>query len=286
MTPTNLLASYFDHLKYERACSAHTIDAYRRDLKQMSEFFGGRGWEKITADDLRSYISSLFGKVQAVSLARKVSCLRSFFRYLVKKQRMGKSPAEGLTLPRLPKKLPRFLIQDEAKALLEEKSEVRSAPRNSVILELLYGSGLRVSELTGLNLADIDRNEGWMKVRGKGKKERLVPLTGKACQALEAYLVTRGREDGPLLKNAQGNRLTPRTIQRIVKSRALRSGILKRTTPHTLRHSYATHLMEEGADLRGIQELLGHASLATTQRYTQVSLQHLMEVYDKSHPRA
>jgi tyrosine recombinase XerC len=287
MSKLDPFASYFDHLKHERAYSAHTIAAYQRDLKQVSAFFNGRAWKDIKVSDLRSYIASLFGKVQAASIARKLSAVRSLYRYLVKKGHCPQSPAEGLTLPKIPKKLPRFLIQDEAKALVEVTDLVNPvSDRDKAILELLYGTGIRVSELVGLKDADVDFEEGWIKVRGKGNKERIVPVAGKALEALKSYVTSRGKGSGVLFRNAGGRCLTSRTIQRIVRKIAVQAGIMKRTTPHTLRHSYATHLLEEGADLRGIQELLGHSSLATTQRYTQVSLQHLMEVYDKSHPRA
>lgn len=282
----DLLPGFFDYLKHEKAYSLHTVTAYARDLAKVREFFGEKDWKSLTPDDLRRYVASLFGKIQAASIARQISALRSCYKYLVRQGLCRRSPVEGLVLPKLPKKLPRFLIQDEAKALMETPDDRETAVRDRAILELLYGSGLRVSEVVGLNLGDMDREEGWVKVRGKGKKERLVPLTGKSLEAIRLYLNSRKSKEGAVFQNARGIRLTVRTIQRIVRVLSTRAGIMKKTTPHTLRHSFATHLLEEGADLRGIQELLGHASLATTQRYTQVSLQHLMEVYDKSHPRA
>ena len=281
------LQQFVNYLKYEKAYSAHTVQSYRIDLQQLFSFLGDGKPEKIDSQKLRSYIASLFGKAQPQSIARKLSSIRAFFRFLLKKGFLEKSPAEGLTLPKLPKKLPAFLIQDEAKALVESVDGTgRSGVRDRAVLELLYGTGIRVGELVKLDLLHLDLQEGWIKVRGKGNKERVVPVGGKALEAVSEYLRGRGRENGPLFINSRRARLTPRSIQRIVKRRKTQAGIMKKTTPHTLRHSFATHLLEEGADLRGIQELLGHSSLSTTQRYTQISIQHLMEIYDKAHPRA
>ncbi len=281
------LKAFADYLKFEKGCSPHTLQSYTLDLRQLFRFLGTEEVVKIDSVQIRSFVASLFGKIQASSLVRKLSAIRMFFKFLMKQGLIEKSPASDLTLPKIPKKLPRFLIQDEAKALVESiVEEDTSSLRDRAILEFLYGAGIRVSELTQLNLADINQEEGWIKVKGKGNKERVVPLGGKALEAFHAYLVTRKKEAGPAFLNPQKERLTPRSVQRMVKKKALKSGILKKTTPHTLRHSFATHLMEEGADLRGIQELLGHSSLSTTQKYTQVSLQHLMETYDKAHPKA
>ncbi|MBI3541643.1 MAG: tyrosine-type recombinase/integrase, partial [Deltaproteobacteria bacterium] len=266
--------------------SRHTLQSYLADLAELSQFLkkqvGVQNFEPAKIDTLllRHYASSLFGRYQAASIVRKISSIRVFFRFLVKQGILEKSPAESLSLPKVPKKLPHFLIQDEAKALVEVAPE----GRDRAILEILYGAGLRVSELSGLNIENLNLEEEWLKVRGKGNKERIVPIGKKAGQALKFYLL--GRKSGPVFLSQGGGRLTVRSIQRIVKSWSLKAGLKKRTTPHSLRHSFATHLLEEGADLRGIQDLLGHSSLSTTQRYTQVSLQHLMEVYDKSHPRA
>jgi integrase/recombinase XerC len=279
------LAAFSDYLKFEKAYSVHTVKNYLVDLEELFRFLGHRDGKKVSARELRSYVASLFGKIQPASVARKLSAIKTFFRFLVKQKEIETSPAAELILPKLPKKLPRFLIQEEAKALVES-FPAEEGMRNRAILELLYGTGIRVGELVMLQLENFDRDEGWIKVRGKGNKERVVPVGGKALQAVLRYLEERGKEKGVLFLNPQRAGLTPRTVQRIVKKQALLSGLLKRTTPHTLRHSFATHLLEEGADLRGIQELLGHSSLATTQRYTQVSVQHLMEVYDKAHPKA
>lgn len=278
---------FSEYLRHERGYSVHTIDSYQRDLRQFFSFLGIRDVARIHSVLVRSFVSSLFGQVQSASIVRKLSAIRSFFKFMVKSGVIDQSPAEELALPKVPKKLPRFLIQDEAKALVETRHEDDfSGLRDCAIVELLYGTGIRVSELTKLNRDNLDLEEGWIKVQGKGNKERIIPLGGKALSALNEYLKIRGNESGAFFGNRQRERLTPRSVQRIVKRKAVSSGILKRTTPHTLRHSFATHLLEEGADLRGIQELLGHSSLSTTQRYTQVSLQHLMEIYDKAHPKA
>jgi integrase/recombinase XerC len=281
------LRQFVEYLKYEKGYSVHTVQGYAADLERLFRFLGTIKAEQVDPLSLRSYVASLFGKVAPPSIARKLSSIRSFFRFLVKKGVLEKSPAEELTLPKRPKRLPNFLIQDEAKALVESpEKEVRAGTRDRAILEILYGTGIRVGELVSLDLAHLDLEEGWLKVRGKGNKERVVPIGKKALKAVSEYLRERGRENGPLFVNSGRGRLTPRSIQRIVKRRKIQAGIMKKTTPHTLRHSFATHLLEAGADLRGIQELLGHASLSTTQRYTQVSLQHLMEIYDKAHPKA
>lgn len=279
----DLIASFADYLRLEKGYARHTLKNYLADLEHFAGFLTEHEINNIHKTDaltLRSYIASLFGKLQPASISRRLSAVRSFFRYLVRKGVVETSPAEELALPKLPKKLPRFLIQEEAKSLMDTAGESRNEKRDHAILELLYGTGIRVGELTGLSLKDLDLQEGWVKVRGKGNKERLVPVGGKAVRAILDFLKGRGSEAGKLFE------LTERTVQRIVRRRSLKVGIVKRTTPHTLRHSFATHLLEEGADLRGIQELLGHSSLSTTQKYTQVSVQHLMEVYDKAHPKA
>lgn len=282
------LKDFFDFLKHEKGYSAHTLKNYAADLEHLKAFLGrDRALETIDERSLRSYVASLFGVLQPASISRRLSSVRTYYRFLVRKGVLEISPADSLTLPKIPKKLPRFLIQEEAGCLVEKDSTRESDRlRDRAVLETLYGSGLRVGELAGLVFKNVDLEEGWVRVRGKGNKERVVPLGGKAVEAIRLYLKERGRGDGPLFLGPSGRGLTERTVQRIVKRRAMEAGIVKRTTPHTLRHSYATHLLEAGADLRGIQELLGHSNLSTTQKYTQVSLQHLMDVYDKAHPKA
>jgi integrase/recombinase XerC len=282
----DLRDGFLKHLKLEGA-SLHTRKNYKLDLDHFYVWVAQRDLLALSSRDLRSYAATLFGKLEPASIARKISALKSFFRFLVKTNALEVSPAADLILPKIPKKLPKFLVQEEAGRFVET-----DRVRDRAILETLYGAGLRVSELTGLLLQNVDLEEGWVRVHGKGNKERMIPLGRKAIDALKAYLKFRGASEkvrektGPVFINSKTRALTPRTIQRIVRGRAVLSGLVKKTTPHTLRHSYATHLLEAGADLRGIQDLLGHSSLSTTQKYTQVSLQHLMDVYDKAHPKA
>jgi integrase/recombinase XerC len=278
---------FSEYLRYEKGVSRHTLQAYLSDLRQFRVFLGEIPPAKVDAERIRHYVASLFRGIHPSSISRKVSALRTFFRFLVRSEAIRMSPAEELVLPKIPKRLPRFLIQDEAVQLVEFVSgDGPSVLRDRAMMELLYGSGLRVGELMGLDLRDLDREGAWVRVRGKGNKERVIPVGTKALAAIDLYLQKRGENPGPFFTNSSAKRLTCRSIQRIVKKWALKAGLMKRTTPHTLRHSFATHLLEEGADLRGIQELLGHSSLSTTQRYTQVSVQRLMEVYDKAHPKA
>lgn len=268
----------FQNYLIERNHSPHTISNYRRDLIQFFSFLGRKSLEKVEIETIRRFIATLYGHCQPVSIARKISTLKVFFRYLVKKKILPASPLEGINLPKIPKKVPRFLDVDEAFQMIESVKSLR----DRAILELLYGCGLRVGELVQLKSGDLHLEEGWVRVLGKGRKERIVPIGSKADQALKEFLKEgdrKGRE-GRLFD------LTTRSVQRMVKRCGLKAGLLKKTTPHMLRHSFATHLLESGADLRGIQELLGHSSLSTTQKYTHVSVQQLMAVYDKSHPKA
>lgn len=266
----------FENSLRVKNCSPHTRTNYRRDLEQFFSFLGGgRDLKGVDLETLRRFVASLYDGRTSVTVARKISTLRSFFRYLVREGVLKKSPVEELSIPKRPKKIPPFLGVDEAVGLVESVRPVR----DRTILELLYGCGLRVGELVSLKRRDLDVAERWVRVRGKGGKERLVPIGTKACESLKEYL--KSAPNGERLFD-----LTARSVQRIVRRCALQAGLAKRVTPHALRHSYATHLLEGGADLRGIQELLGHASLSTTQRYTHVSVQQLMEVYERSHPKA
>jgi integrase/recombinase XerC len=284
------------YLKTERNLSPHTCQAYLRDLCEFKTFCGqhhlvsSEDLSKVDALLLRRFLAELLRRNQRSSIARKLSSLRMFFRFLVRENWLASSPAEELSTPRLERYLPRTLSVDEAHALMENaKGGETLALRDQAIFELLYSSGLRVSELTGLNLGSIDLNEKLVRVLGKGRKERIVPIGRKAVTALQAYLEERAPPsaiDGPLFLNARGGRLTARSVQRHLKTRLIKTGVLKDVSPHALRHSFATHLLDGGADLRAIQELLGHASLSTTQKYTQVSVDHLMKVYDKAHPRS
>ncbi len=283
------------YLADERNLSPHTRAAYLRDLLEFRRFLDKNGGSdraallKIDSFLLRRYLAELHKLNQRTSIARKLSALRTFFRYLVREGHMPGNPAEGLSTPKLNRYLPKTLSVDEAVALMECRSGNSLLDlRDRAIVELFYASGLRVSELTGLNVGSLDLRQKLVRVVGKGRKERILPIGRKAHQAIAAYLDARGAsdDDAPLFLNARGGRLTPRSVQRNLKTRLIKAMIVKDISPHALRHSFATHLLDGGADLRGIQELLGHASLSTTQKYTQVSVDHLMSVYDKAHPRS
>jgi integrase/recombinase XerC len=258
---------------------------------------GDAAIEKADRIAIRKYLSFLHRKNKKSSIARKVSALRSFFKYLVKEQVVPFNPAKGVSTPKVEKTLPAALTVDEAFRLMESPNRVSGKPlerskekglRDRAILELLYSSGLRVSELVGLNSNQLDLDLGIVRVMGKGRKERIVPVGVKAIEATKSYLEERGRVggDGPIFVNALGGRLTARSVGRLVKKYTRDSGIFRKVSPHSLRHTFATHLLDAGADIREIQEMLGHSSLSTTQRYTHVSMGKLMEVYDKAHPRS
>jgi integrase/recombinase XerC len=247
---------------------------------------------------IRKYLSFLHRRNKKSSIARKISTLRSFFKYLVKEERISSNPAKTVSSPKVEKILPTALTVDETFRLVESTKGIPETPssekgkkrrlRDLTILELLYSSGLRVSELVGLNSNQLDLELGIVRVMGKGRKERIVPVGKKAVEAVKNYLEERGtlEAESPLFVNARGRRLTARSVGRLVKEYTRRSGIFRKVSPHTLRHTFATHLLDAGADIREIQEMLGHASLSTTQRYTHVSMGKLMEVYDKAHPRS
>jgi integrase/recombinase XerD len=295
---------YLDHLAVERGLSANTIGAYRRDLRRYVTFCTRRGISRpadVDESAIRSFLASLSASTygqderayRATSVARTLSAVRSFHRFLAREGAAPGDPAAGVTGPRLPRSLPRAIGVDEVGRLLEAPDP--GAPvgsRDRAIMELLYGSGLRISELIGLDVDDVGLEEGSLRVLGKGGKEREVPLGRYGREALEAYL-TRARplfasatSRGALFLNQRGGRLTRQSCGRLLARYVKRAGIDRRVTLHTLRHSFATHLLEGGADVRVVQELLGHASVATTQIYTLVSREHLREVYYSSHPRA
>jgi integrase/recombinase XerC len=279
--------------------SPHTRRAYASDLRQFAESAGADGPEAITAQDVRAYFAALHGKRHPATLGRKLAALRTFFRLLTRDGVCRADPTAGLPSPRAPKRLPRPLSVDDCMRLadadptrdaqLDEKSL-----RDRALVELLYGAGLRVGEASALDVRDLDLHRGDVRVRGKGGTERVVPVPSAARGALEAYLALRrapGLLAQPLFtalrKRKDGlRRLGVRDVRRVVRARALASGIQERVHPHRLRHSYATHLLDMGADLREIQELLGHASLQTTEKYTAVSVSQLAKVYDRAHPRA
>ncbi len=291
----NWIQDFSKYLSDERNLSPHTRSAYLRDLAEFQIFMeqnGGAGRADLARIDsflLRRYLADLHKRNQRTSIARKLSALRTFFRYLVREGHLSGNPAEGLSTPKLNRYLPKTLSVDEAAALMERGYGTKlSDLRDRAIVELFYASGLRVSELTSLDVGSLDLRERLVRVIGKGRKERILPIGRKSHEALVAYLEARGMpaDDEPLFLNARGGRLTPRSVQRNLKTRLLKAGIIKDISPHALRHSFATHLLDGGADLRAIQELLGHASLSTTQKYTQVSVDQLLSVYDKAHPRS
>lgn len=292
------LQGFLKHLSLERGLAASTLRAYQRDLLQFQAFLyqqiGEADPDRVTPGLLRRFLAYLQERgLSRATLGRKLAALRTFFHYLHLLGRIPTNPARLLTFPVPPRRLPVVLSVDEAFHLLEvDPGRGRLAFRDRALLEVLYGSGLRVSEVSSLNLEALDLVRGWVRVLGKGGRERRVPLTRAALQALQAYLEVWGiRPDPrpgaatPLFRNHRGGRLSPRGIHRILRHQGLRRIPHKPLSPHVLRHTFATHLLEGGADLRAVQEMLGHARLSTTQRYTHVQLDHLLAVYDQAHPR-
>ena len=285
------LTDFADHLARIVRASPHTERAYVSDLRQLAAWLleSGKSLDGADRDDLRAFLAARFGANQPATLARKQASLRAYYQHRVRMGHLADSPARRLVSPRRRRSLPNVVSVDDVFALLDTPSTRTAAGlRDRCALELLYDAGLRVSELVGLDLADFVDGRTAMRVRGKGGKERVVPLVQKARAALEAYLARRGELGGgpALLLNRRGGRLTTRTVARNLAKYALVCGTQRHVHPHALRHSFATHLLDMGADLRGIQELLGHASLSTTQRYTHVSSERLVQIYEDAHPRA
>jgi integrase/recombinase XerC len=313
------VSQFLDHLRSVRNASPHTIRSYQTDLSQFVTFLTPPETETpaiaaVTHLMIREFVAHLHDlNLEKSSIARKLAAIRSLFKFAVREGMVIRNPARLVATPKLPKRIPSVLSAEDLNAFLDgvvagpvTTSGRRKRPgaqeanralvkRDRAILEMLYASGLRVSELTGLNIADMDRKEQMLRVRGKGNKERIIPFGGKAEQALEAYGPTRDeilRKAGSkgnhqaVFVNHSGTRLTPRSVARIVKKYVRLINVNWDLHPHSLRHAFATHLLADGADLRAIQELLGHSSLSTTQRYTHASIRQLLEVYDKAHPRA
>ena len=302
------IARFGDHLKYERNVSAHTLRNYMSDLEQFHDYLcpadpktGRRPERDIRQVDhitIRDYMSQLYQENRKkTSIARKLATLRTFFKFLCREQVLEMNPARLVSSPRLEKKLPKVLSVDDVIRFIETPdSDTVLGKRDRAILEVLYATGIRVSELAGIDLDDIDFKNESILVRGKGRKERIVPFGSKAREALRAYMEDRGellveaseelREPAALFLNYQGTRITTRSVGRMIDKYVLQCAMRHDLSPHSLRHSFATHMLSAGADLRAIQELLGHARLSTTQIYTQVSMEKLMEVYDKAHPKA
>ncbi len=283
---------FIAYLKIEKNASAHTIINYSVDLKDFGKFLGDAPLEDVSYLVLRRYLAHMRGlNYSKRTVARKLATLRSFFRFLYREGYLKTNPASSIATPKFEKKLPLFLDAGEAVKLVEAPSDKDlSGLRDRAILETLYSTGIRVSELVGLNVNNIDFIGGVVKVSGKGKKERLAPIGDKALRAIRNYLTKRGlrklADKKAVFLNKNGARLTDRSVRRVVgkyiKMVSLKEGI----SPHTLRHSFATHLLNRGADLRSVQELLGHMNLSTTQIYTHVTTKRLKEVYEKAHPRA
>ena len=303
----NYIDDFLKHLKYERNLSEHTLRNYESDIVQFYDYIappnsdGERRPVDIHAIDnltIREYMATLYEKKKKKSsIHRKVACLRTFFRFLCREGVLEKNPAMLVSSPRVDRKLPNHLsIEQMIKFIETPETDTVLGKRDRAILELLYASGVRVSELVGLNLMDIDFNHQTLRVKGKGRKERIVPFGSHAKAALEAYLSVRGellaeadpdeRDPLALFMNYQGTRITTRSVGRMLDKYCKQCAEIHHVSPHALRHSFATHLLDAGADLRTIQELLGHARLTTTQQYTHVSTDKLMEVYDKAHPKA
>jgi integrase/recombinase XerC len=276
-----------------RYLEVDTLMAYRNDLEQFADFIqrerGTIGMEVVDHLFIRRYLALLHKECKKNTIGRKLAAIRSLFKFLLREGRVSKNPAELVSTPKQEKHLPYHMTIDEVTTLVDVPADTGMASlRDRAILEVLYSTGIRVSELTGLDVGAIDLDEGIARVLGKGGKERIVLLGSYARQAVTAYLSERNHPAPsiPLFLNSRGGRLTRRSVARIIDRHILRLATMKKVSPHTLRHTFATHLLEGGADLRAIQELLGHASLSTTQKYTHVSIDRLMEVYDKAHPKA
>jgi integrase/recombinase XerC len=288
---TDPVGVFLRHLAVERRASSHTIRSYRHDLQEFVQTLGQEAAGRLDQVDhraVRAWLAELHGRgLDPASIARKLAAVRSWFRFLVRRGVVRGNPARQVRSPRLPQRLVSFLPIDEAVVLVEGRALAGAErERDRAIVELLYASGLRVSELAGLDLDDLDRDQATVRVLGKGRKERIVPFGRAAARALDAYLGRRGDHRGALFLNRRGHRLTVRSVHTIVRAAARAAGLSRRVSPHTLRHTFATHLLDGGADLRAIQELLGHSRLSTTQRYTHVGVDRLMQVYDAAHPRA
>jgi integrase/recombinase XerC len=280
----------------QRNASVHTLKAYTGDLDNFAAYVGARDWRSIDHLTIRGFLSHLYEKgLGKTSVARALAAVRSFYGWLAQEGVVEQNPAALVSTPKLPKKLPRVPTIEEMNTVLEgQMPEVASFPeRDRTMFELLYGCGIRNSELIDINLDDIRLSSEAILIRGKGKKERYVPFGDSVKTALATYLplrqhmlAERKRTTTALLINQRGGRLTTRSVGRIIKKIAVAKGLSPDVHPHTLRHAFGTHMLEEGADLRSIQEMLGHERLSTTQRYTQLSMKHVLEVYDQTHPRA
>jgi integrase/recombinase XerC len=286
------IEAYAAFLRSERHASAHTLRAYLADVRLFLRDTRPRRLAAVSPTVVRRWLRDLDGRVERSSMARRLAGVRGFFRFLVRTGRVPNDPTVGLAAPRARRRLPVHLSLDEMDRLLSTPQPPGPLGlRDRAILEVLYAGGLRVSELTGLDWERVDFDAGVVRVVGKGNKERIAPIGRPALAALRAYRESGDESgaapaDGPVFRNARGGRLTPRSVARLLERVVAAAAVRQRATPHALRHTFATHMLGAGADLRAIQELLGHSSLSTTQRYTHVDLKRLMEAYDRAHPRA
>jgi len=286
-----LVDEFIRFLEVQKDASKHTIRAYRKDLEGFVAHIGSKTPEEIDLMDVRSFTAKqIRDGLEKTSAGRRLAAVRSFLKFLHREGYIQMNPAKLVSTPKKAQLLPKFLSVDDVFALVEMPKGIGfQTSRDRAILELLYSSGLRVGEVAGLNVEDVNTREGLVKVRGKGKKERLLPIGSKAVDAIKTYMVERillKRKDKAMFLNRGGTVLSDRGIRRIVVKYARQTGISGKIGPHTLRHTFASHLLQGGADLRTIQELLGHSSLSTTQKYTHLDITHLMDVYDKAHPFA
>jgi len=285
------IIKFLRYLEIERNASTHTLVNYKNDLRVFKDFLGELPIESVDYLTLRKFLAHLKATQYAkTSIARKLACLRSFFKFLCREGHLKANPIKDLSTPKLDKKLPIFLDEDQVTKLLQSPDKDLAGLRDRAILETLYSTGIRVSELVGLNVSDVDFIGGVTKVKGKGKKVRLSPIGDRALRSIGEYLKSRKTADKSSSKavflNKNNRRLTDRSIRRIVEKYIHKTSIKNKVSPHTLRHSFATHLLNRGADLRSVQELLGHMNLVTTQIYTHVTTDRLKTVYEKAHPRA
>ncbi len=302
-SPDLHIQQFLLYLKNEKNSSKHTRRSYANDLHELVAFLKERfsefipqeqiDWSQVSLHALRSYLALLYSKLKPSSIARRIATLRSFYNFMVGHKILERNLAAEIASPKIPKSLPKFLEVEEVVRLVEAPSgEGFEAARDRAILELFYSSGLRIGELAPLKIHEVDLQEAMVRVKGKGGKERVVPIGKMACAAIRDYLAERSEVraqagyEQTLFLGKRGKQIDPKVIARMLHRYVLQLGLGKHVNPHMLRHSFATHLMNHGADLRGIQELLGHSSLSTTQKYTHVSLDQLMEVYDKAHPKA
>ena len=296
---TNFIDLFVDSISSEKGYSENTCRAYRHDLKKFAEYLAGHNGDDKSAPEvpdalmIKSYMGFLYKKNKKLTMARKLSALRSFFRYLFRQGLIADNPTDSIMTPKQDQMVPLYLTVDEMFRLLDAvQTNTLTDLRNRAMFETLYSCGIRVSELAGMDQTDVDFENSSIRVLGKGNKERIVPIGKKALAAIKAY---RGSldagsgisflQDGPLFLNLRNGRLTPRSIARLLDKLVVDCGMVTPVSPHVLRHTFATHMLDAGADLRVVQELLGHKSLSTTQRYTHVSIDRLMETYDKAHPR-